>query len=229
MFHGGHARCQALACKIALWHGKSGYINWYAKRNLRTGHLDHGRYQAFLVEDAEYYWTLSRYIHLNPCKGNRPLANDPEFWPHSSFPGYARKGRRLSWVAYDQLHTYRQAANGGSDPERAYRKYVREGLTNSVDPFREELREWVFGSEDFLRRMIAMADGSDRGRHQFTSRRLKSVRVDEILAAVANYHDVNVEDYERFRSQSPGRLVVPQMDRSDAACIRPPLWFGGSG
>ena len=210
-----HALIQTPEPNLAsgMQHWLSGYANWYAKRNRRTGHLYQGRYKAFLVEDAGYYWTLSRYIHLNPCKGNRPLANDPELWPHSSFPGYARKGRRLSWVAYDQLHTYWQAANGGSDPERVYRKYVREGLTDPVDPFREELREWVFGSEDFLRRMIAMADGSDRSRHQSTSRRLKSVRVDEILAAVANYHAVNVEDYQRFRSQAPGRDLAAWLCR----------------
>ena len=133
MFHGGHALCQALACEVALWHGKSGYINWYAKRNLRTGHLYHGRYQAFLVEDAGYYWTLRSYIHLNPCKGNRPLANDPELWRHSSFPGYARKGRRLSWVAYDQLHTYCQAANGGPIPsELTESTSVKDGGIRSI-------------------------------------------------------------------------------------------------
>ncbi len=26
-----------------------------------------------------------RYIHLNPCRGNQPLASNPESWPHSSF------------------------------------------------------------------------------------------------------------------------------------------------
>ena len=60
----------------------SGYANWYAKRNQRTGHLFQGRYKSFLVEDETYFWTLSRYIH--PCRGSRPLCEKPGDWPHSS-------------------------------------------------------------------------------------------------------------------------------------------------
>ena len=42
-----------------MQHWLSGYANWYAKRNGRTGHLFQGRYKAFLVEDEGYYWTTS--------------------------------------------------------------------------------------------------------------------------------------------------------------------------
>ena len=55
-------------------HWLSGYANWHAKRNRRTGHLFQGRYQAFPVEGEGYYWNLSRYIHLNPCNGSKRLA-----------------------------------------------------------------------------------------------------------------------------------------------------------
>ncbi len=51
--------------------------------------------KRFLREDAGYYWTLSRYIHLNPCNGGRPLPADPETWTYSSFAGYARKSKRV--------------------------------------------------------------------------------------------------------------------------------------
>jgi len=68
-----------------MQHWLSGYANWYAKRNRRVGHLFQGRYKAFLVEDAGYFWNLSRYIHLNPCSGARPLAATPELWKHSSY------------------------------------------------------------------------------------------------------------------------------------------------
>ena len=50
-----------------MQHWLSGYANWYAKRNRRSGHLYQGRYKAFPVEDEGYYWKLSQYIHLNPC------------------------------------------------------------------------------------------------------------------------------------------------------------------
>jgi REP element-mobilizing transposase RayT len=210
-----HALLQTPEPNLAagMQHWLSGYANWYSKRNRRTGHLYQGRYKAFLVEDAGYYWTLSRYIHLNPCNGSKPLVKDPEQWPHSSFAGYARKSKRLDWVAYDQLHTHRQAAHEGRNPDRAYRTYVREGMNIPEDPFKQELREWVFGSEDFLRRMIALAEGSRPGRHQSTSRRLKSVSVEQILATVAAHHGVSKEDYARFRSPAPGREMAAWLCR----------------
>ena len=43
-----------------MQHWLSGYANWYAKRNHRSGHLFQGRYKAFPVEDEVYYWNLSR-------------------------------------------------------------------------------------------------------------------------------------------------------------------------
>ncbi len=210
-----HALIQTPQPNLAsgMQHWLSGYANWYAKRNQRTGHLYQGRYKAFLVEDAGYYWTLSRYIHLNPFNGGRPLVDDPEQWPHSSFPGYARKSKQVDWVAYDELHRYWQGANGGADPVRAYRKYVREGMNIGEDPFKAGLRKWVFGSEDFLRQMIAMADGGDRKRHESRSRRRGGIRPEEIIEVVAEQHGVTSEDYARFRSQAPGRDMAAWLCR----------------
>ena len=210
-----HALIQTPEPNLAagIQHWLSGCANWYAKRNGRTGHLYQGRYKAFLLEDAGYYWTLSRYIHLNPCNGGKPLADDPESWPHSSFAGYARKSKRVDWVAYDQLHTYWNASVAGSDPARAYRRYLNDGLNVPENPFKKELREWVFGSEDFLRRMVALASGDDEQRHRSTSRRLKSVSVQEIVDATAAAHGVQPSQYAEFRSQAPGRDMAAWLCR----------------
>ena len=75
----------------------SGYANWHAKRHRRPGHLTQGRFQAALVEDERYFWTVSRYVHLNPVRGKRPLAAHPADWPWSSYPGYARRRDRVGW------------------------------------------------------------------------------------------------------------------------------------
>ncbi len=210
-----HALIQTPEPNLArgMQHWLSGYANWYARRNQRTGHLYQGRYKAFLVEDAGYYWTLSRYIHLNPCNGTRPLVTDPESWPNGSFAGYARKSKRVDWIAYDQLHTYCNASVGGKNPSAAYRRYVKAGLEVPDDPFKTDLREWVFGSEDFLRRMIQLADRDDVVRQQSTSRRLGCVGADEIIAAAAAYHGVESADYAVFRSAAAGRDMAAWLCR----------------
>ncbi len=228
-----HALIQTPEPNLArgMQHWLSGYANWYAKRNRRSGHLYQGRYKAFLVEDAGYYWTLSRYIHLNPCNGSKPLVADPESWPHSSFPGYARKSKRVSWIAYDQLHTYWNASVGGKDPARAYRAYVKQGLITPENPFQHDLREWVFGSEDFLRRMVGLAAETRRQRHQSTSRRLRSVSVEEVLAATASQHGVQPSQYAAFRSQAAGRDMAAWMCRrwTGATLVGLGPYFGLTG
>ena len=210
-----HALIQTPEPNLArgMQHWLSGYANWYAKRNQRTGQMYQGRYKAFLVEDAGYYWTLSRYIHLNPCVGGRPLATNPESWPHSSMPGYARRSKRVDWVQYDQLHTYWNAAVGGKDAAGAYRRYVNEGLVDPVDPFKQQLREWVFGSEDFLRRMIALAEGGDHPRHESPIRRVRGVTVAAVLEATALHHGVDRLQYAAFRSAAPGRDMAAWLCR----------------
>ena len=46
----------------------SAYALYAAHRRRRPGHLFQGRYKAEMIEDETYYWTVSRYIHLNPVR-----------------------------------------------------------------------------------------------------------------------------------------------------------------
>jgi REP element-mobilizing transposase RayT len=77
----------------------SGYANWCGRRHRRPGHTFQGRFKSELIEDESYFWTVSRYIHLNPVRGKRPLAVHPRDWPWSSYSGYDRRRRRVEWVA----------------------------------------------------------------------------------------------------------------------------------
>ncbi len=62
------------------------YTKAINKRNLRTGPLFEGPYQAILVEQDEYLLHLSRYIHLNPVSAN--LVDRAEDWEFSSYRDY---------------------------------------------------------------------------------------------------------------------------------------------
>lgn len=48
-----------------MQHWLSGYANWHAKRNRRTGHLFQGRYEAFPVEDEWSPWREVAMIQPN--------------------------------------------------------------------------------------------------------------------------------------------------------------------
>ena len=62
-------------------------------------------------------------------------------------------------------------------------------------------------------------------------RRLKTVRVDEILDTVAWYHDVEAESYPKFRSESPGRDMAAWLcrkwTRENPSRAGPSLWVVG--
>ena len=76
----------------------SAYARRLAVRHRRPGHVFQRRYKAEWIEDESYYWTVSRYIHLNPVRA--PLDPRPEDWPWSSFPGYLDCGiaPRRRWI-----------------------------------------------------------------------------------------------------------------------------------
>jgi hypothetical protein len=196
-----------------MQHWLSGYANWYAKRNRRRGPLFQGRYKSFLVEDAGYFWTLSRYIHLNPCVGSRPLASAPERWPHSSYAGYARKTARSAFVQYEALHDAWMGECGGKDAASAYRRYVAEGLGVSENPLESALREWVIGSEDFLKRMVALAEQQDGEKGRRLVRRMRVVTMDQIIEATAAEHGVASDEYVGFRSLASGREMAALLCR----------------
>lgn len=199
-------------CK-GMQHWLSGYANWYAKRNRRSGHLFQGRYKAFPVEDEGYYWNLSRYIHLNPCSGSHPLAGSPEDYPYSSYGGYARKSRRVDWIAYDKHHRYWQGNSGGKDAAAAYRAFVKQGLNRPKDTRVERLKDWVYGGEDFLKLVLARAAGDDTGKNLRRVRYVKPLSASKIIATVAQHYGVDALDYRVFRSPAGGRDLAAYLCR----------------
>ncbi|MFO7901324.1 MAG: hypothetical protein R6U98_01580, partial [Pirellulaceae bacterium] len=104
----------SLSVGMRYWLG--GYANWWCRRHAHDGHLFQGRFQGERVEDATYFWNVSRYIHLNPVRAG--LVDHPPDWPWSSYPGHARRRRRVAWISYDTLLSAWQGEFGGSDAAR---------------------------------------------------------------------------------------------------------------
>ncbi len=79
--------------------------------------------------------------------------------------------------------------------------------------------------------MIDLAVGSDAHRHRSTTRRVKSVTPKEIVSATASVHEVDPDDYAKFRSIAAGRDMAAWLCRRwSGATLRElgPL-FGLSG
>jgi REP element-mobilizing transposase RayT len=194
-----------------MQHWLSGYANWYARRNQRSGHLYQGRFKAFQVEDMSYFWPLSRYIHLNPCVGKKPLAQRPQDWQYSSYRSYIYKRDACGWLANDLLKSSWRSEFGGKSTA-GYRQYVERELGVFQDkPLEAALEGWALGSEKFLKRLITDAKITDR--RQPMRKRTGMLTPEGIIAFVAKQHHCTVDDYKTFRSQARGRAIAALLCR----------------
>jgi len=164
------------------------------------------------VEDEGYYWNLSRYIHLDPCSGRKPLADSPELYPYSSDAGYARKTRRVDWIDYDQHHRYWAARNAG-DPASAYRQFVKNGLDAPADSTLDRLKDWVYGGEEFLWQMVQLANDDETFKDVRRDIRKSTRSIETVIAATAKEYEVDPSDYAGFRSRAGGRDVAAYLCR----------------
>ena len=166
----------------------SAYALGMARRSRRPGHLFQGRYKAEMIEDESYYWTVSRYIHLNPIRAG--LVARPEDWVWSSYPGYVTTTRRWEWVRYESVLAAWHGDWGGSDVVTAYRNYVEAGLTDPPEsPFRQTFGGWVLGSSDFIERLRAQVTGVSSDPPVREARQLTRLDAQTVLRAVTDYYE----------------------------------------
>lgn len=192
----------------------SGYANWFNTRHSRPGHLFQGRFKGELIEDERYFWNVSRYIHLNPVRGERPLVERPEHWPWSSYPGYRWKRRRVDWIAYDSVYGAWQGGRGGADPAAAYRRFVDAGISDPPkNPLAEAVNGWILGCEEFVNRIKRQVTSPTYQDEVPAWRPLDSLSVDDVLDATASHFDASRESFRRKRSGEVSRDIAAWVAR----------------
>jgi len=189
----------------------SGYATWFGRRHRRPGHLFQGRYRAEMIEDESYYWTVSRYVHLNPVRAG--LVARPEQWEYSSYPGYRDPRRRQPWVAHDTLLAACQGEYGG-DPVAAYVRFVNAGLTAPPEsPFREAFGGWILGSERFLDQLRGSSGLLSSNPPLPEARQLTALDPKRIFAAVAEFYGLDESTLSRRHDPHLARAVAAWLCR----------------
>jgi putative transposase len=191
----------------------SAYANGWSRRHRFYGHVFQGRYRTELVEDETYLWTVTRYVHLNPVRAG--LVEQPAAWPWSSYPGYARRGRRLNWVAYDDLLASWVRAFGGQDSAAAYRRYVTAGLAEPPQsPWTEAYHGWILGSRAFIDRVGAIVRGNSRRERRRESRLLQGVSLSRVTEVVCAYYAIETTELSLRGSRHPARAALAYLART---------------
>jgi REP element-mobilizing transposase RayT len=190
----------------------STYANACARRHRIRGHLFQGRYRTELVEDESYLWTVTRYLHLNPVRAR--LVEHPAAWRWSSYPGYAHRGRRLEWVASDELLASGAGAFGGSDPAGEYRNYVTAGLAAPPpSPWLEAHHGWVLGSVGFVRRLAKMVRSAPPRESRRESRLIQGIELKRVCELVCREYRVKSSELSRRGSPHESRAALAYLAR----------------
>ena len=125
------------------------YTQLFNRRHNRVGHIFQGRFKAILVEKEHHLMELCRYIVLNPVRAG--LVSAPEQWNWSSYRATAgledkREFLTTLWVLVCFSKTL-------SHSQRAYRKFVHEGMTATESPWQNLSGQMFLGGPEFLNEM----------------------------------------------------------------------------
>lgn len=190
----------------------SAYSQWWGRRRGRPGHLFQGRYKAESIEDETYYWTVSRYIHLNPVRAG--LVARPEDWAWSSYPGYVDRRRRDPWIAHDALLASWQGGFGGVSPARGYRDFVEAGLKQpAASPFRDAIKGWILGSAGFADRLRDLAGPVTSNPPPPGARDLASLDAETVCRSVAEFYKLELDALGERRNPHIARAVAAGLCR----------------
>ena len=121
------------------------YTVRFNRKHKRLGHLFQGRYRALIVDKDAYFLQLSRYVHLNPVKAK--LVKNPEDYRWSSMRYYLKEKSPEFLFRDFTLDSFKS--------KEAYRQFVTEGLSQTLDPFKDAIGGTFLGTEEFLEKLKA--------------------------------------------------------------------------
>ena len=205
----------------------SGYAIWAGRRWRRPGHLFQGRYRAEMIEDESYYWTVSRYIHLNPVRAG--LVQRPEQWEWSSYPGYRDARRAQAWVRTTSCWPHGRAIREVEMHDGRTSDSWSAGLDSPPpSPFRDAFGGWVLGSERFLARMRSLAGSIQSNPPVAEARQLSGLDPKRIFAAVRSFYGLDEAALSRRHDPHLARAVAAWLCRrhTEASLRELAAWLG---
>ena len=164
------------------------YTIYYNRRHQRHGHLFQGRFNSYVVDKADYFLEVSRYIHLNPARNEKP--SDPETYLGSSFRYYLR-GHGPAFLYMTEILS--RFPGGLND----YVHFVHEGLEKDAGLLPVSRRRFV-GDPDFAQRFIKRIKSYESKRQNREKPGESAVnqeedQADSITAGISQKFGFNVE------------------------------------
>lgn len=180
-----------LSAGLQAW--ESAYARYFNKRRKRDGALFQGRFHPVLVESDGHAWSVSRYVHLNPCRAG--LAAAPEAYRWSTYRFFVDPRGAPAWLDWRTV----LCELGGSEASArsAYCRYVAAGLADvPPNPLTEAFDGALLGSESFVAAHRHLLEDAEAD----AARRLRTTTLERAIAIVAETFAVDPSDLRQ-----PGR------------------------
>jgi putative transposase len=135
------------------------YGRAFNRRHGRVGHLFQGRFRDVLVEKQSYLLELSRYVVLNPVRGE--LVTLPHEWLWSSFRATAGLARRPDFLCVDWiLRCFDEVDRPAA--QRRYVEFVLQGI-DQLENIAERLRrKQILGRSEFVTHFRAAGNSASQ-------------------------------------------------------------------
>jgi putative transposase len=195
---------------------KTAYTVYFNRRHGMVGHLLQGRFKSIVVEAESYLLELSRYLHLNPVRGETLGEGTPEerrarlrsyIW--SSYRGYAGLGKSKRFVRSKAIEGVFKSFTGHEWSPIQYRRWVEEGLVKELDdPFEAVKWQQVLGDEDFLQQIKDRWSQKKTKPRVYSQKRAWSAELgaEEIIKKVGKYFAIKpMEILDRGKRNNAAR------------------------
>jgi len=125
------------------------YTQVFNRTNQRVGHVFQGRYKSILIEKESYLLELCRYVVLNPVRAG--MVPEPDSWKWSSYKNTAYVRPKPYFLTTDWILGH--FSDNSSEARQRYKKFISDGLSKQVQPWKELVGQVFLGSESFVARI----------------------------------------------------------------------------
>ena len=124
-----------------------GYVQYFNRKQQRTGTLWEGRYRSTVLQTERYLLQCMAYIDLNPVRAG--MVAGPQDYAWSSYAHYT--GQRADPLVSPHP-LYWELGNTPFAREAAYQTWVQSGVDGSAQQALTDatLRGWALGEADFV-------------------------------------------------------------------------------
>jgi putative transposase len=190
------------------------YTGWFHYHHGTCGHLYQGRYKSYLVDADNYLLELSRYVHLNPIRGNRFKDSNHRGqlsylrkYRWSSLPGYLDARKVNDLVTYDMIL---QIVGGRRD----YGLFLADGIRYGVRDLSEDVQhQAILGDQNFLALVKSkyIEEGSLRDQPSYRGMRAEMLSPKVVLACVSSVCGLPVKNLLRRGGDGICRGLLVEM------------------